>query len=100
MGRDRFALRYRWLWHTRVIPVDERSLRVEQSCDSDGDETTALVATVNGRPRTVHSDVNEDRDVLGLARFIEVRSGWSIPIPPELRRGSTAAERERQESRP
>lgn len=97
VGRDRFALRYRWLWHTRVIPVDERSLRVEQSCDSDGDETTALVASVNGRPRTMHSDVNEDRDVVGLARFIEVRSGWSIPIPPELRRGSTAAARERQE---
>jgi len=90
VGRDRFALRYRWLWHTRVTPVDERSLRVEHDRDSDGDETTSLVATVNGKSRTLHSDVNEDRDVVGLARFIEARSGWTVLLPRELKRSSTA----------
>lgn len=81
-GPGRLELRTSWLGVERVEPADPRSLRIESSLDGEGDERIALVATVGERRRTLHSDVNESRDVIGLARFLEARTGWGVERDP------------------
>jgi hypothetical protein len=75
----RIDSRVRWLSHLRVKSFDPRSLRIDRKRDSDGDERVVLRGTIGGKKKTVYNDLNEDRDVVGLARFLEAKSGWAIP---------------------
>jgi hypothetical protein len=77
----------RW-WHwSRLREFDARSLAVDSKTDSDGDDWFSLVATHRGRKRTLHQEMNNDRNVRRLARYLESKTGWSnfpqeLPRPP------------------
>lgn len=75
---DFFARRVRWLQWSSTTEYDRRSLRIEESVDSDGDRTFSLAALARGKRKVVCYDLNEDRDVLGLARFLERVTGWEV----------------------
>lgn len=80
VGRDHASRELRWLRVVKVTPFDPRSMHVDHDVDSDGDETFSLRATTGGKRITVYSDINEDHDVLALARFFEEKTGWRVPI--------------------
>lgn len=84
VSNNRVGRRVRWFLYSSVTWFDEQSLHVDYDRDSDGDERISLRAAVHGKPATLYSDVNEDRDVVGLARYIESRCGWLIPLPASL----------------
>ena len=70
---------------SRLSPLDDHSLRVEYSVDSDGDESIALVGTSRGKKVTLVRELNDEGDIVRLARYIEEKSGWPVQIPSELR---------------
>jgi hypothetical protein len=75
---DFFARRVRWLQWSRMTEYDRHSLRIEEHVDNDGDRSFSLVALVRGKRKVVYFDLNEDRDVVGLARFLEHVTGWEV----------------------
>jgi hypothetical protein len=46
--------------------------------DSDGDEHFALTATVHGRKRKLLHEMNDERNVMRLGRFLATHAGWTL----------------------
>ena len=64
----------------REIVFDRETLAVTYRVDSDGDESFALVASAGGRTRPLHRDMNDDRTVLRLGRFLARQVGWTLRV--------------------
>lgn len=79
VGRDYASAELQWLQWVKVTPYDARSLHVDHNVDSDGDESFSLLATTGGKKVTIYSELNDDRDVVALARFFEEKTSWTIP---------------------
>ena len=76
--RDEVILVTRSPFGSRRRFVDNGSLHVDRSVDSDGDETFFLEGTSNGKSVTLLREVRDERTVVRLARLIERTSGWSV----------------------
>ena len=62
----------------RVTGFDRDSLAVTYRRDSDGDEHFALTGRANGKERTLLREMNDERTVLRLGRFLAARAGWTL----------------------
>jgi hypothetical protein len=60
------ARHVRWLNWSRTTPIDPLSVMIERNTDSDGDETARLIGTSNGKPITLISSINDDREIVRL----------------------------------
>jgi hypothetical protein len=76
--RDEIVMVTRFGQWRRERRVDNGSVHVERTVDSDGDESYSLRGTSGGRPVVLLRELNDDRTVLRLARAIEKASGWSV----------------------
>lgn len=62
----------------RETPVDRDSLEITTYRDSDGDDNFALVAKVRGKERSLWREMNDDRTVRRLGRYLAARTGWTL----------------------
>jgi hypothetical protein len=72
-GTKRVAFRPPVTARTRVC--DAASLHIERSTDSDGDETVRLVGMSNGKRVVLLRELNDDRDIVRLERFMRKIAG-------------------------
>lgn len=73
-------------WRREVV-FDRQSLIVRSSTDADGDGTFTLIATVNGKERTLFWERNDERTAMRLGRFLVRQAGWRWNDPQEFERG-------------
>ena len=78
VGPNYAARETRWFSWERVTVLDPRSLRLDDTTDSDGDQTFFLRGTSRGKSITIYSDLNDDRDVRALAEFFAETTGWRV----------------------
>lgn len=78
--RDEVLLVTRFLQWRRERRIDNGSLHVQRSVDSDGDEWFSFLGTSNGKEVVLLRTLADDRTVLRLARLVEKASGWAVRV--------------------
>jgi hypothetical protein len=78
----------RFLSWQRERTFTRAALEVTQHTDSDNDRHYKLVVVGAERRKTIHSQMNDSGEVVDLARWLEVRTGFRLTLPRELRPSS------------
>jgi hypothetical protein len=77
----RLSREVRFLGMRRVIEFERESLTLTKTRDSDNDDRHELVARVNGKNRTLLSELNDGRSTSRLGHLLARHTGWTLRTP-------------------